>query len=162
LRERDGGSVAAQLEFATMALYVSVVLLATLVAIDTSESSSAKILAIVWGTTIGLALAHFFAFRMSSRLVRGSSFHRHDFELAVAQIGGAVAVALLCSIPVVLLPMDSEVDAVRILLAMLLGIAGYASGRTGGASRPRSIVMGVFALVLGLTVALVKSLLLGH
>ncbi|MFO7590133.1 MAG: hypothetical protein R6X23_04450 [Acidimicrobiia bacterium] len=61
-----------------------------------------------------------------------------------------------------LLPTDSEVDAVRILLAMLLGIAGCASGRTSGASRPRSIVMGVFALLLGLTVALVKSLLLGH
>ncbi|MFO7590132.1 MAG: hypothetical protein R6X23_04445 [Acidimicrobiia bacterium] len=46
-------------------------------------------------STIGLALAHFFAFRMSSRLVRGSSFHRHDLDLAVAQIGGAVSVALL-------------------------------------------------------------------
>lgn len=155
-------AVEAQLESTTMGLYVSVVLLATLVAIDTSETSSAEILAIVWGTTIGLALAHFFAFRMSSRLVRGGSFHRHDLDLAVAQIGGALSVALLCTIPVVLLPTDSEVDAVRILLAMLLGIAGYASGRTNGASRPRSIVMGVFALVLGLTVALVKSLLLGH
>ena len=150
------------LEASTMALYVSVVLLATLVAIDTEDTGDVELLALIWGTTLGLALAHFFVFRMSSRLVRGSTFHRRDLHLAFAQLGGAGAVAVLCTIPIALLPASSEIDVVRLLLGLLLAIAGYASGRTGGASRPRSLVTGILALVVGLTVALVKNALLGH
>jgi hypothetical protein len=159
----DERRVEVGLESSTMVLYVSVVLLAALVAIDTSgDMSDAELLGLIWGTTLGLALAHFFAFRVSSHLVRGSRFHRRDAELAVAQLGGAVAVAVLCSIPVVLFSRASEYDVVRLELALLLGIAGYASGRTGGASRSRSLATGAVVLVLGVTVALVKNMLAGH
>ena len=145
-----------------MALYVSVVLLATLVALDDRATGDAELIGLIWGTTLGLALAHYFAFRMSSRLVRGTSFHRGDLDIAAAQASGAIAVAVLCTIPVVVLPADSEYDVVRFLLGLLLGIAGYASGRTGGASRVRSVVMGAITLVLGFAVALIKNALLGH
>jgi hypothetical protein len=54
----------------TMALYVAICLLAALSVVSehggTSEADTFKI---VWGTTLGLALAHWFAFRVSSRLV---------------------------------------------------------------------------------------------
>jgi hypothetical protein len=151
------------LEASTMALYVSVVLLAALVALeDDADIPDAEMLGLIWGTTLGLALAHFFAFRMSSRLVRGSTFHRRDLVVARAQAAGAVAVAALCTIPVLLLPNASEYDVVRLELGLLLGLAGYASGRTGGASRLRSLVMGAVTLVLGIGVALVKNALLGH
>jgi hypothetical protein len=145
-----------------MALYVSVVLLAALVALEDGDIGDAELIGLIWGTTLGLALAHYFAFRMSSRLVRGSSFDGRDLAIAKAQAGGAVAVAALCTLPVVLLPAESEADVVRLVLGLLLGIAGYASGRTGGASRVRSLVMGVLTLALGSAVALVKNALLGH
>ena len=150
-----------RLEASTMALYVSVVLLATLAALD-DTAEDAELVALIWGTTLGLALVHFFAFRMSSRLVRGTSFHRRDLNIAAAQVGGAIAVAVLCTIPVVVLRTDAEYDVVRFLLGLLLGIAGYAAGRSGGASRVRSAVMGAATLVLGLAVAFVKNALLGH
>ncbi len=151
------------LEASTMVLYVSVVLLATLAAIDdTSDASDVKLLEVIWGTTLGLALVHFFAFRVSSRLVRGTSFHRHDLHLAFAQIGGALAVGAVCSIPVIVLPPNSENDVTRLLLGVLLGIAGYTSGRTGAASRPRSLLLGALALLLGVAVALIKNALVGH
>jgi hypothetical protein len=55
------------LESSTMVLYVSVVLLAALVALDTSADiiSDTELLGLIWGTTLGLALAHYFAFRVS-------------------------------------------------------------------------------------------------
>ena len=155
--------VEASLEASTMALYVSVVLLATLVALrDTAFGNQTELLAVIWSTTIGLALAHLYAFRVSSRLVRGRPFHRGDMETALAQLGGAVAVASLCTIPVVVLPSTSEGNVVRLLLGLLLGAAGYSSGRTGGASRSRSFVLGAAVLAVGIAVALFKNALSGH
>jgi hypothetical protein len=151
------------LEASTMALYVSVVLLAALVALeDGATTSDRDMLGLIWGTTIGLALAHYFAFRVASRLVRGTTFHKRDGEIALAQLTGAAIVAALCSVPVVLLPDTTKNDYVRFELAILLGIAGYAAGRTGGATRLRSLVTGAIVLVLGVGVALVKNALVGH
>jgi hypothetical protein len=69
---------------------------------------------------------------------------------------------VVCTIPVVLMSRRSEYDVVRLELALLLGIAGYAAGRTGGASRLRSLATGAIVLVVGVTVALVKNVLIGH
>lgn len=146
-----------------MALYVSVVLLAALVALrDSTDTDQTELLQLIWGTTLGLALAHFYAFRVSSRLVRGRPFDRADLRSALAQLVGASAVAVLCTIPVVLLPSPTEDDMVRLWIGLLLGVAGYTSGRAGGASRPRSLVLGAVVLAVGITVALVKNALAGH
>ena len=153
----------ARLEASTMALYVSVVLLAALVALrDSTDTDQTELLQLIWGTTLGLALAHFYAFRVSSRLVRGRPFDRADLRSALAQLVGASAVAVLCTIPVVLLPSPTEDDMVRLWIGLLLGVAGYTSGRAGGASRPRSLVLGAVVLAVGITVALVKNALAGH
>ena len=151
------------LEVSTMALYVSVVLFAALVALeDGATTGDGEILGLIWGTTIGLALAHYFAFRVASRLVRGTSFHKRDGEIALAQLGGAAMVAALCTIPVLIFPDSSKNDFVRFELAILLGIVGYAAGRAGSASRLRSLATGAIVLVLGVGVAFVKNALVGH
>ena len=125
------------LEISTMALYVSVVLFATLVALeDGATTGDGEILGLIWGTTIGLALAHYFAFRVASRLVRGTSFHTRDGEIALAQLTGAAMVSALCSIPVLLFPDSSKNDFVRFELAILLGITGYAAGQRRGGVAP--------------------------
>ena len=74
-----------------MALYVSIILLGALVTVG-SGTANRELLSIIWGTTIGLALAHFFAFRIASRLHRGFAAHRGDLVIAYAQAGGAAAV----------------------------------------------------------------------
>jgi hypothetical protein len=51
-------------EALTMALYVTICLLAALsVVAEHGEGAQADTFKIVWGTTLGLALAHWFAFR---------------------------------------------------------------------------------------------------
>ena len=52
----------------TMALYVAICLLATFAALPETDAH-AHAIAIVWGITIGLAVAHWFAFRVSARMV---------------------------------------------------------------------------------------------
>jgi hypothetical protein len=60
------------------------------------------------------------------------------------------------------MPDSSKNDYARFELAVLLGIAGFAAGRTGGASRLRSLATGAIVLVLGVAVAFVKNALVGH
>lgn len=151
------------LEASTMALYVSVVLLGGFVAVrDSTFTSQEATLGLIWGTTIGLALAHLYAFRVSSRLVRGRAFDHADLESAVAQLVGAASVAVLCTIPVALFPPTSEHDVIRLELAVLLGAAGYFSGRSGGASRLRSLALAIGVLGVGMAVVLTKLALASH
>ena len=63
-----------------------------------------------------------------------------------------VTPALLGAIPVLLLPVSSELDVVRLVLAGFIGFVGYAVARSGGATRRRSIVYGVSALALATVV----------
>ncbi|MEB3970016.1 hypothetical protein OSH93_12875, partial [Mycobacterium ulcerans] len=63
------GEDAAELrkESYTMALYVAVCLLAALLALP--EAARHHLIGLIWGITIGLAAAHFFAFKISARLI---------------------------------------------------------------------------------------------
>ena len=87
-----------------MALYVAICLLAALIALPDKDAQHAHALQIIWGVTVGLALAHWFAFRVSARLVGSGSVRPHDAESAGAQLAGAAGVALLASIPVIVFP----------------------------------------------------------
>jgi len=116
----------------------------------------------VWGTTLGLALAHWFAFRVSSRLVASGSVRRQDAAAAAAQLAGAAAVGLLATIAVLLFPDSAELDVVRLVLAALIALVGYAVARGAGASPARSMVYAVSILVIASAVALIKNVLAGH
>ncbi len=157
-----GDHVERRLEASTMALYVSIVLLAALTAWnDSRETSDLTALGLVWGTTLGLTIAHIFAFRVASRLFRGDR-DRDDVRIALAQFEGAIAVAALCSIPVMVFPPSSETDAIRLELALILGVAGYLTGRTGEASQLKSLALGALVLLAGLSIAVLKNVLSGH
>ena len=96
-----------------MALYVAICLLAALSAVsEHAASDQLDAFKIVWGTTVGLAVAHWFAFRVSARLVASGTIRRHDAEAVGAQLAGAAAVALLATIPVLFLPRSVEFDFV--------------------------------------------------
>lgn len=144
-----------------MAFYVGICLIAALVAID-DEQDHVPTLAIVWGTTLGLALAHLFAFRLASRLVGSGQVATHERSLALAQLSGAAAVAILASVPVILFDTSVELDATRLVLVGLIGLAAYAIGRAHGATRFRSVLFMTGVLVLGLAVAVLKNYLVGH
>ena len=125
-------------EGCTMALYVAVCLLAGLTVASDQHVEELNVVAVVWGTTLGLAIAHWFAFRMSSRLAAGGRVRRRDVEVSAAQLGGAAAVGVLATIPVVLFSESNELDAVRLVLAGFVGVVGFTVARSSGASKPRA------------------------
>jgi hypothetical protein len=155
-----------------MVLYVSLVLLATLTALPadggghgTAHKSGvhgATLVAAVWGTALGLALTHWFAFRLAARLFGGGEVREVDVEIGLAQVGGAAVVAALCTIPIVLFDDDADVEAASVVPALIIGAAGYLTSHLAGRSRRASLVLGLIALVLGLLVATVKNVLLRH
>ena len=144
----------------TMSFYVAVCLLAALVAVSSADDAQA--LAIIWGTTVGLALAHVFAFRLAAALATSSSHHPDVAHLAAAQLLGAAAAAVIATIPT--LVFDSPLDRQSALLAVatFLGSSGFLLARSHGAGRTRSMVFAAVVVLLALAIAVVKNELLGH
>ena len=152
-----------RLEAQTMSLYVAVVLLATLTALSHEATGShPRVLAVVWGTAIGLALAHVYAFSLAARRVRAAPQAKRAAALAAGQVLGAMAVAVVVSVPVLLLPEGSDVAAARLVLAGLVGLSGYLVARDAGRSWPVALVAGLIVLVVGMAVALLKNILASH
>lgn len=149
-------------EAVTMSLYVAICVLAALTATGDDVLDHDDVVEIVWGSTLGLALAHWFAFQISARLAGSGSVARHDAESALAQLGGAGAVAMLVTVPVLVFQGPTAFGIARLVLAMFIGGVGYLVARSTGGSRPRAILYGVSVLVLALVVALVKNVLAGH
>jgi hypothetical protein len=146
----------------TMALYVAICLLAALAAVE-EETAQDHVFEIVWGTTIGLAVAHWFAFRVSARLVAAGTVRRHDALSALAQLVGALAVALLATVAALILPTSAaEIDVVVFVLACFIALVGYAVARSSGANWGRSIAYGVTLLFVAGFVVVVKIALTGH
>jgi thymidine phosphorylase len=71
-------------------------------------------------------------------------------------------VAVLATVPVVVLPAGSELDVVRLLLAGLIAAVGFAVARSGGAGIGRSAGYAGTVLVLALAIAVTKNVLGGH
>jgi hypothetical protein len=64
----------------TMALYVAICLLASLIVIPESTAAQTNVIGLIWGVTLGLALAHWFAFRVSARMVGAGTVRSADIE----------------------------------------------------------------------------------
>lgn len=143
-----------------MAFYVAVVLDAALLAFEPDPSGSA--IGLIWGTSIGLAVAHVFAFRLSGSLLGEGLGRDESWATSAAQLGGAVLVAALASVPVLVLPESIGFLAGAGLMELFVGVAALAVGRTRGASWPRSIVFAVIVTLLAGAVAALKNALIGH
>ena len=157
-------------EAVTMTLYVSVVEIAELAVLPAEHRSGghvdgpvgAELLAIIWGTAIGLAIAHWFAFRLAGRAFRGDRVTGLDTKVGLAQVGAAVFVALVSSVPVLLFDDVGAQIVTGWIPAVLIGGVGYLIARETGRSRWSAAVYSLTALALGLLVAGVKSALAGH
>ena len=147
----------------TMAFYVAICVLAALTAVvERDAEAHTSGLLLIWGTTIGLALAHWLAFRLASRLVTGGAWRRHDVEIVGAQLAGAAVVALLASVPILLLPGDIRFAAARLILAVFVAAAAYAVGRASGAGVARAAAFGIGVAAVAGVIAVVKNVLAGH
>jgi hypothetical protein len=157
-------------EATIMVLYVSVVEIAELAALpggghgggDVTGPVGAELLAILWGTAIGLALAHWFAFRLAAPAFRGEHIDANETRVVLAQLAGAAFVAAVSSLPVLLFSEEREQEAVRYVPAILIGFVGYFVARRAGNSRAAAMVYGATGLALGVLVALLKHELAAH
>jgi hypothetical protein len=150
-------------EGCTMALYATICLLAALtVAADDDIAHRGTLLRIIWGTTVGLAIAHFFAFHLTARLFTGGILLRHDSESAVVQLLGAAVVAGVATVPVLLVDPEAAVEAVRLVLASTIGLAGFGVAKASGSTHLRAFGLAAITLIVGLAVALIKNALSHH
>ncbi len=149
-------------EAVTMALYVCLVLTAEFVAAGDQAVSESVALEVVWGTAVGLALAHVFAFNLAAKLLVGGRLSPEIRAAAWAQLAAAAAIALLVSIPFVLFSLEPALRVSAFLVAGLIGVAAYAASRGSGAGRTRSLVDGLIALAIAVVVVSVKVGLSDH
>ena len=144
-----------------MALYVSICVLAELIAIDEDVDTFHPLL-IVWGTSIGLAVAHWFAFDLAGRHTAEGELGRAHYETPVAQVAGAALVAGLTSVAIVLFPDSAEYDVARLMLAVIIGTVAYGVSRHGDRSVTRSLLYAGWIVVVALVIASLKNILSGH
>ncbi|MCB1003422.1 MAG: hypothetical protein KDB35_04470 [Acidimicrobiales bacterium] len=155
-------------EATTMALYVAIVVEAALLTLwinqgpgERSEVHGVELVALIWGTTIGLALAHLFAFRLAGRAFVYEGTNSHG-RVAAAQLAGAAAVAALCSIPGLFASDANDLPFSLYVPEIIIGVAGYLTARTSGSSKVWALAIGVGASALGLLIAMAKNVLGGH
>ncbi len=150
-----------------MALYISIALLGALVALPDDDRAMAPgphgwaLIGLIWGTTVGLALAHWFAFVVAARGMSGGR-RTADVELGLAQIAGAACVALLATLPILVTSDRSDQEAATLMPTLVIGLTGYAVARLAGRARVWSAVTGVALALAGIAVAIVKIELVGH
>jgi hypothetical protein len=146
----------------TMALYVAICLIAALTALETVTAVPGHILGLVWGTTVGLALAHVFAFRIAGRLVHDGELPKADRVISMVQLASAAAVACLVSVPVLLAPTVSELNWARYTCAGIIGVVGYLAARGAERGQVRAVLFGLGVLVVAVAIAALKHALAGH
>jgi hypothetical protein len=144
----------------TMALYVSLSLLAVMVALpvgaapEDAESPALVILA----TSVGLILAHVVAFRISTRLVHHGRLPTESIELLAAQLAGGAVVTLLAVVPALVLGAPDGVRAAELVLLAFIAVVGYVTARNVPLGRARAGAYMVGVVVVTLLVLWVKNM----
>jgi hypothetical protein len=148
-------------EAMTMALYLSLSLLAVLVAMPVgSEDNRVRAGVTLLVTALGLLLAHHLAFRMSSRLVNEGLLTEESVSALQAQALGGVPVAVVAALPVFVLGESPGEEVAELLLVAFVALVGYRIARL--TTTPlRSLVYVLAVVVFALAVILVK-LAVGH
>ena len=148
-------------EATTMALYVSLSLLAVLIAlpIDTEDNRVRAGLTVLV-TAVGLVLAHHLAFRMSTRLVNGGLLTPDSVRALEAQALGGLPVAVIAALPVFVFGEEPGELIAEIVLLAFVAFVGYRSARAS--SGPGRSVLYVGGITLAVAGVLVVKLLVSH
>jgi hypothetical protein len=143
----------------SMSFYVSIILLSALTVFDEDHPPSrGDVLLVEVGTTIGLVLAHGFASWLSTRIIGDSGEEIDPGDLLLVQLGGAMAIAALAMLAVIVAPTSIEVEAARYTVAAVIGVEVYLESRPTN-SVGRAALYGVLAVVAGVAIAAVKAAL---
>jgi len=141
-----------------MTLYVSVVLLAELVALPEGIVGW-ELVAIVWGTTIGLLIAHAFAFQVATHGMSGGWLRGEERIAVLLELAGVASVAAIASAPVVLFGDSIQHTGVSFAVCVTIGAVAYFVERLNNRSRTSSLAFSSLALFVAVLVAAVKAVL---
>ena len=98
----------------SMSIYVSIILLSALSVFDDDHPPErGAVLLLELGTTVGLVLAHGFASWISTTVIGEASDEVDQWELLRVQLGGALAIASLAVLAVLVTPTSIELMAAR-------------------------------------------------
>jgi tellurite resistance protein TehA-like permease len=141
-----------------MAFYLAITLMVALsVAKDAAPPPMAELLLIIWGTTVGLALAHWFALGLSAYLVDDPALHHTPGEMLFSQLVMAVALAVVASVAVAVVPLvQEELPTGRVAIALFVGALVVVESRARGHRLARALALGAVALGIALAVTVVK------
>lgn len=140
-----------------MGLYVSITLLAVLLTgNDLEDHTKLDVLWIVWGTTIGLAIAHWFAMVLSVRLVRDPHVHHTPIEMLLSQLLMSVLLAVAASAVVIALPERFDRLGARMTAATFIGAIVYLESRVSGRSARRAWSLALSVLGIAYSIAALK------
>ena len=145
-------------EALTMALYVCITLIGALTI--TSDHGDGEVARLVWGTTVGLAAAHWVAFSLAARLLSSpAADERAVLRHLLAQVAAAALVAVCATVPLLLLEDAAEREGALWTTAGVLGLAVFGHARDAGAPVPRALTGAAVALALAFGAAALKHAL---
>lgn len=155
----DGGEPGSSVldEAITIGLYVSIVLLSVLVGVG-GGGDPAEDLALLWGTTVGLLLAHWFAVRLTRAFVMSRPVPSRDEVRAGAAIVAAAGIATgLATLPYLFdISALTASTAASFILLIAIGVTGFASVQRGGGTLRRSLAFAALVVVVAAVVVAVK------
>lgn len=143
-------------EGATMALYVSLSLLAALAVLPKAETRGDRVLAVAL-TSIGLLLAHWLAFRITSNFNLTELKTVEGLKVLAAQLAGGLVVTAVAVLPILITPTDAGAGFSAGLLLLLVSAVSYNAARASGKSRAASLVYVGIIIAASLAVVALKS-----
>jgi len=141
-----------------MGVYLSIVLIALIVSFESSLDDGGEVL-LIWGSAVGLSLAHVFAFRLA---------HVFEFGIPVAEgwwsVGGmfltAFGVALLASVPYVVSVGSVSSAALSTWLLMgVVAVVGYLAAWSRDWSMIGRLAYTFVILLMAASISIVKYFL---
>lgn len=145
-----------------MVLYVATVLLATVVAVPSEDlDEGAEVAALIWGAAAGLALAHWFAFHVAAHLYSGGAIEAEDVQSGIAQVVAALGVALVSTLPLLIVGESSGAAISVIVLTLVIAFVGFTASRRAGMRRRTAAVRACVTVLIGVVVVALK-VALGH
>jgi hypothetical protein len=145
----------------TMTLYVSLSLLAVVLAMSSEHASAGENAQLILLTVTGLVLAHLVAFRLSARMVHGGNLPAESPEIVIAQVVGGLVVAVLAAGPVLILGPVLGTTVAELLLLGVVALAGYTVAAKAGMPLGRRLLY-VGGVVLLVAVILAVKAAAGH
>jgi len=143
----------------SMSLYVAIILLSVLWVFDDDHPPAQyEVFLVEAGATVGLVLAPGFASWVSTRIIGDVAEEVDPGDLLLVQIGGALAVAGVSMLAILVAPTSVELQAARLTVAVSIAAMVFLETRSSH-STARAALNGLLALAAGVFVASIKGFL---